>query len=101
MQNRADDLPRRRRLPAVLAGLGFLAILAVALVGAAGRIRSVPPEAAPVVAQAGPVDAPSAAPGPATPARFTSVAVRLQKNQTLNQALFSLRLAAAEVNEVV
>ena len=53
------------------------------------------------MAQAGPVDAPSATPGPATPARFTSVAVRLQKNQTLNQALFSLRLAAAEVNEVV
>ena len=101
MQNRADDLPRRRRLPAVFAGLGFLAILAVALVGAAGRLRSVPPEAAPLVAQAGPVDSPSATPGPATPARFTSVAVRLQKNQTLNQALFSLALAAAEVKAVV
>lgn len=98
MQNRADDLPRRRRLPAVLAGLGFLAILAVALVGAAGRIRSIPPEPAVAMTRIGPVDAADPAPAPA---RFTSVAVRLQKNQTLNQALFSLRLAAAEVNEVV
>jgi len=102
MQNRADDLPRRRRLPAVLAGLGFLAILAIALVGAAGRIRSVPSEPAAAVAWAEPAQAPAAGSGPAAaPARFTTVAVRLQKNQTLNQALFSLRLAAAEVNEVV
>ncbi|WP_242344842.1 peptidoglycan DD-metalloendopeptidase family protein [Anaeromyxobacter terrae] len=102
MQNRADDLPRRRRLPAVLAGLGFLSILAVALVGAAGRIRAVPPEANPEIAQAEPAVAPSARAAPAAePVRFTTVAVRLQKNQTLNQALFSLRLAAAEVNQVV
>ena len=52
--------------------------------------------------QTAPTEAPAALPGPAAaPARFTTVAVRLQKNQTLNQALFSLRLAAAEVNEVV
>ena len=40
------------------------------------------------------------APAP-PPARFASVSARIARNQTLNQALFALDLAAAEVNGVV
>ena len=40
---REVDVPRPRLAP-VLAGLGFVAILAVALAGAAGRLRTIPAE---------------------------------------------------------
>jgi murein DD-endopeptidase MepM/ murein hydrolase activator NlpD len=103
MQNPADDLPRPRRLPVVLAGAGFVAIIALALAGAAGRLRAteVPPVAA--LAQAGPAAAaPAISAAPATPReRFTAIAVRLGRNQTLNQALFGLELAAQEVKDVI
>src|SRR5512133_973863 len=97
----ADDQPRRRRLPVILAGLAFLAILGVALAGAAGRIGA--PELEAIVTVPGPsVDAPAIKAGPQRAVeRFKSVAVRLARNQTLNQALFSLRLASDEVTAVV
>jgi murein DD-endopeptidase MepM/ murein hydrolase activator NlpD len=96
-----DDLPRRRRLPALLAGLGFLAILGVALAGAAGRVEAPAPQALLAASPAGPAaDAPAIAPAHPT-ARFSSVAVRLARNQTLNQALFGLELAAEEVKAVI
>jgi murein DD-endopeptidase MepM/ murein hydrolase activator NlpD len=85
----------------ILAGLAFLAILAVAVAGAAGRLRT--PQLDAIVTVPGPsVDAPAikAAPMRAVE-RFKSVAVRLARNQTLNQALFSLRLASDEVTAVV
>jgi murein DD-endopeptidase MepM/ murein hydrolase activator NlpD len=103
MTQSPDDLPRRRRLPAALAGLGFLAILAVALAGAAGRLRSALPELGAAALPAGPaaeVAAVAAAPATAA-ARFTSVAIRLARNQTLNQALFGLELAGEEVKAVI
>src|SRR5690349_2373994 len=96
-----DDRPRRRRLPAILAGLAFLAILGLAVAGAAGRLRT--PELDGLVTVPGPsIDAPAmkAAPQRAVE-RFKSVAVRLARNQTLNQALYSLRLASDEVSAVV
>ncbi|HVI76314.1 MAG TPA: M23 family metallopeptidase [Anaeromyxobacteraceae bacterium] len=96
----ADDHPRRRRLPVLLAGLGFLAILAIAIAGAAGRLRTL--DAAVATVPGPSVDAPAVRPVPPRPIeRFTSVAVRLARNQTLNQALFSLKLASEEVTGVV
>ena len=96
----ADDHPRRRRLPVLFAGLGFLAILAIAIAGAAGRLRTL--DAAVATVPGPSVDAPAVSPVPPRPIeRFTSVAVRLARNQTLNQALFSLKLASEEVTGVV
>jgi murein DD-endopeptidase MepM/ murein hydrolase activator NlpD len=105
MDDRPDDAPRRRRAPALLAALGFLTILSVALAGAAGRLRSAPPPATPVaeVAAATPAVAPTAPallPAP-PPARFRAVTVRLARNQTLAQALVRLDLGMAEVKAVV
>lgn len=96
-----DDLPPRRRLPALLAGLGFVAILSTALVGAAGRL-SVMPE--PLAAGASGAERLAAAPARVKadpPLRYASVSMRLARNQTLNQALFALELPAAEVKAVI
>jgi murein DD-endopeptidase MepM/ murein hydrolase activator NlpD len=100
---RPDDLPPRRRLPALLAGLGFVAILAIAVAGAAGHLRSVPE---PLPADATGAEIAAASPAmTATPARpperYASVSMRLARNQTLNQALFALALPAAEVKAVI
>jgi len=98
---RPDDLPPRRRLPALLAGLGFASILAVAVAGAAGRLRAVP-EPLPADATAGELAAAAPALTPAAPSeRYASVSMRLARNQTLNQALFALELPAAEVKAVI
>lgn len=102
---RPADVPRRRA-PAVIAGLGFLAILGVALAGAAGRLRTVPPP--PPIASA-PSEGPSLRPAPEAPAvrpapppeKFSAVTVRLGRNQTLAQALVKLDLPMPEVNAVV
>ncbi len=88
--------PHRSRAPAVAAGLGFAAILAVALAGAAGHLRAVPPPAL-----AGAPPAAASAPVPAPPVRFTAVTARLARDQTLAQALFKLDLEGAEVKAVV
>jgi len=96
-----DDLPPRGRFPALLAGLGFATILAVAVAGAAGRLSAVPE---PLPAAATPAEIVAAAPAiaPAAPAaRYASVTTRLARNQTLNQALFGLQLPAAEVKAVI
>jgi murein DD-endopeptidase MepM/ murein hydrolase activator NlpD len=96
-----DDLPRRSRLPALVAGLGFVAILGVAVAGAAGRLRAVPE---PLPATASPAELQAAAPAmkpAAPPERFASISARLARNQTLNQALFALQLPAAEVKAVI
>lgn len=101
-----DDVPRRRRAPVLLAGLGFLAILAVALAGAAGRLRAAPaPETPPASAATAPVaptpaNAPAMRPAPA-PERYSAITVRLGRNQTLAQALVKLDLPIAEVKAVV
>jgi murein DD-endopeptidase MepM/ murein hydrolase activator NlpD len=98
---RPDDLPPRRRLPALLAGLGFVAILAIAVAGAAGRLRAVPP---PLPADATGAEIAAASPAMTAarpPERFESISMRLARNQTLNQALFALELPAAEVKAVV
>jgi murein DD-endopeptidase MepM/ murein hydrolase activator NlpD len=97
-----DDAPRRRRAPAVLAGLGFLAILGVALAGAAGRLRAAPEApvaAAPAVAET-PSDQPAIRPA-SPPERFSAITIRLERNQTLAQALVKLELPIAEVKAVV
>jgi murein DD-endopeptidase MepM/ murein hydrolase activator NlpD len=98
---RPDDLPPRSRLPALLAALGFAAILGVAVAGAAGRLTAVPE---PLPPSATPAEIAAAAPAlvpAAPPARYASVSTRLARNQTLNQALFALQLPAAEVKAVI
>lgn len=99
-----DDAPRRRRAPALIAGLGFLALLAVALAGAAGRLRTIPAAEVPAVAAA-PASAPAVAAAPPAPEkraeRFSAITVRLGRNQTLAQALRGLDLTVGQVNAVV
>jgi murein DD-endopeptidase MepM/ murein hydrolase activator NlpD len=99
MPHDSDDLPRRSRVP-LLAGLGFLTILAVALAGASGHVRMLAapvPAAAPAAAEQ--ASAPTVAPAP--PERFLAVTSRLGRNQTLAQALFNLDVEGAEVRAVV
>jgi murein DD-endopeptidase MepM/ murein hydrolase activator NlpD len=106
----SDDVLRRSRVLAILAGLGFLSLLAVALAGAAGRVRTLPPPASletvaaaspdsTAPAAAGP-DVPAPAPAPA-PERFTAISSRLGRNQTISQALFRLDVAGPEVQAIV
>jgi murein DD-endopeptidase MepM/ murein hydrolase activator NlpD len=99
MPHDSDDLPRRSRVP-LLAGLGFLTILAVALAGASGHVRML---AAPVPATvpAAPEQASAPTVAPAPPERFLAVTSRLGRNQTLAQALFNLDVDGAEVRAVV
>jgi murein DD-endopeptidase MepM/ murein hydrolase activator NlpD len=102
MARREDDPPRPRIAPA-LAGLGFVAILGVALAGAAGSLRAVPPpdEDAAAVQRPSPAShAPALRPGP-EPERFTATTARLARNQTLAQALFRLDVDSADVQAVV
>jgi murein DD-endopeptidase MepM/ murein hydrolase activator NlpD len=104
MSHDSDAPPRRSRVPAVLAGLGFLSVLALALAGAAGKIRTIDvPGPSPAVAAAPAASAASdAQPAPApAPERFTIVTSRLAPNQTVSQALFKLELGADEVRAVV
>ena len=104
-----DDAPRRPRAIALLSALGFLALLAVALAGAAGRLRTFhpPPQLAVAPAGAGraPLDSASGGSGPGAGVRvaerFSAVTVRLNRNQTLAQALVKLDLPMAQVNAVV
>ncbi|HYG68967.1 MAG TPA: M23 family metallopeptidase [Anaeromyxobacteraceae bacterium] len=105
MVRRIDDVPRRGRAPAVLAGLCFLTILGVALAGAAGRLRAAeaPVAAAPPPAAADTAVPPGAATMAAAPPaqRFKTVTIKLQRNQTVSQALMRLNLSADEVKGVI
>ncbi len=96
------DAPRRSRTLPILAGLGALAILAVALAGAAGRVRTVPvvPADAPALVAGAPAEPASIAPAP-PPERVVAVTSRLGRNQTFAQALFKLEVDGAEVRAVV
>jgi murein DD-endopeptidase MepM/ murein hydrolase activator NlpD len=95
------DVPRRSRTLPVLAGLGAIAILAVAIAGAVGRVRAVPviPADAPATAVAAAPEPPAMAPAP--PERVVAVTSRLARNQTLAQALFKLDLDGGQVRAVV
>ena len=99
-----SDAPRRSRVPAALAGLGFISILGLALAGAAGRLRTL--EAFEAGSRAAPV-APSpaaAAPAPVPappPERYTSVTSRLGRDQTVSQALLALDVSGADVQAIV
>ncbi|HTN53451.1 MAG TPA: M23 family metallopeptidase [Anaeromyxobacter sp.] len=101
MPARPDDAPRRRRAPALLAGLAFLALLGLGLAGAAGRLAVLPSAAPPppALALAG-LPPPPPPPAP-PPERFRAVTVRLARNQTLAQALARLDLAAADAKAVI
>jgi murein DD-endopeptidase MepM/ murein hydrolase activator NlpD len=106
MRRRPDDAPLPRRLGPIAAGLALTAILAVAVAGAMGRVRTIAPAPAapPAEGPALAVPAASGSPGfaPAPPAeRSSAVTVRLQRNQTLAAALVRLDLAAGEVKDVV
>ncbi len=98
-----SDAPRRSRVPVLLAGLGFVSILALALAGAAGRIRTIPVVPAGVPASTASealLAGPALVPAP-PPERWVSVTSRLGRNQTLAQALFKLDLDGGEVRAVV
>jgi murein DD-endopeptidase MepM/ murein hydrolase activator NlpD len=107
MVRRTDDAPHRRRAPAAIAGLLFLAILAVALAGASGRLRATSgPDLAPAPVAAAPATVGATAAAPTMAAappkeRFTTVTVRLQRNQTLQHALVRLDLSSDEVKGVI
>jgi murein DD-endopeptidase MepM/ murein hydrolase activator NlpD len=95
---REPDAPRPSRVPVLLAGVGFVSLLALALAGASGRVSTLRP----VPADAPPAPAEPAAMVPAPPPeRFTAVTLRLGRNQTLAQALFALDLDGSEVRGVV
>ncbi len=101
MTHRDHDAPRRNLAPA-LAGLGFVAILGVALAGAVGHLRAVPRPDAPAAAAAEPsVSDMAPALVPAPPERFTATTALLSRNQTLAQALFRLDVGSADVQAVV
>jgi murein DD-endopeptidase MepM/ murein hydrolase activator NlpD len=104
MRRRADDAPSPSRLLALLAAVGLTAVLAVALAGAAGRLPAVPDavsaEAPEPGASAVPKDAPSMRAAP-PPQRFHATTVRLQRNQTLGQALFALDLGGEQVKAIL
>jgi murein DD-endopeptidase MepM/ murein hydrolase activator NlpD len=95
-----SDAPRRSRVPAAAAGLGFLSILAIAAAGAAGQLGSVPPPPAeaPLAAEA---PAPAAAAAAPQPERYTTVVARLGRNQTVAQALFQLDVGGDDVRAVI
>jgi len=93
MRRRTDDAPRTPRLPVLLASASLLAIVALALGGASGRLRAIPPPPAPVAAAPEPPAAP--------PERFTAVTARLARDQTVAAALARLDLAPAEAKAVV
>jgi murein DD-endopeptidase MepM/ murein hydrolase activator NlpD len=95
-----NDAPRRSRLPAALATLGFTAILAVALAGAAGRLRAIPAPQGGDVASSPSATAPAFVPA-APPERFTSVTSRISRDQTVAQALFKLDVDGSDVRAVV
>lgn len=96
-----SDAPRRSRVPATLAGLGFLSLLALALAGAFGEVRTIRPPPADLPAIAGaPVTAPALVPAP-PPERYTAITSRLGRNQTVAQALFKLDVDGADVRAVV
>lgn len=94
-----SDVPRRSRVPAVLAGLGFLSIIGLAVAGAAGRIRVVRPPVPNLAAAAAPAQAPLARPPP--PERTTAVTSRLGRDETVAQALLDLDVGPADVQAVV
>ena len=96
-----NDVPRRRSLPAWLASLGFLAILAVAGLGALGRLDVSALFTRPAVQPAPVAVAPPPAPPPPPTLRFTDRTVRLARNQTIGQALLSLQVAGADATAVV
>jgi murein DD-endopeptidase MepM/ murein hydrolase activator NlpD len=102
-----SDVPRRSRVPAIFAGLGFLSLIAVALAGAAGRVRMLPlpasPSAASTAATPAPGD-PAAAAAPASgprPERYAAVTSRLGRNQTVSQALLRLDVSGTDVQAIV
>ncbi len=98
-----SDAPRRSRVPALIAGLGFLSILGLALAGASGQIRTIraiPADAFVANASPAPPAPPAFVPAP-PPERTLAVTSRLGRNQTLAQALFKLDLDGTEVRAIV
>jgi murein DD-endopeptidase MepM/ murein hydrolase activator NlpD len=95
-----SDAPRRSRVPALLAGLGFLAVLSVALAGAAGKLRIIPPGTDGAAQEIADAAAPSLAPAP-EPERYTAVTSRLRTGDTVAQALLELGVAGTDVRAVV
>jgi len=104
MTDRQTDAPKRRRLPAILAAAGFVAVLGLALAGAVGGLQLLPAAPpAPVAVAAAPAPAPAPIPAalPKPLQKLTAITIRLARNQTLAQALVKLELPMAKVNAIV
>ena len=104
MTDRQTDAPKRRRLPAILAAAGFVAVLGLALAGAVGGLQLLPAAPpAPVAVAAAPAPAPAPIPAalPKPLQKLTAITIRLARNQTLAQALVKLELPLAKVNAIV
>jgi murein DD-endopeptidase MepM/ murein hydrolase activator NlpD len=101
--DRRDSVPKPGRGRLLAASAALTAILAIALLGALGRLRApVEPEAA-ALASATPPSAPAAAaPAPARPPlRMSVLTVRLARHQTLSQALSRLQLAPGQARAIL
>jgi hypothetical protein len=108
MTARPTDAPKRRRLPALLAAAGFVAVVGLAAAGSLGALRLWPAGVIPAPAQAAAVAVVPAKPLPAPVAalakpieKLTAVTVRLSRNQTLAQALVKLELPMTTVNSII
>ena len=110
MIDRRDSVPKPGRGRLLAASAALAAILAIALLGALGRLRApVEPEVAALAPDAAAVAttpqaaAPTAAPAPAArpPLRMSVLTVRLARNQTLSQALSRLKLAPGQAKAIL
>jgi murein DD-endopeptidase MepM/ murein hydrolase activator NlpD len=84
--------PRRARLLALAAAVGFAAVVGLAVAGALGRVRV----AEPVVTAAVPPKPP-----PPPPERFEEEILRLGRNETISQAFTRAGLEPADVTAAV
>jgi murein DD-endopeptidase MepM/ murein hydrolase activator NlpD len=100
-----ESVPTLRRGPVLLASAGLVAILTIALLGALGRLRAVPPgpelasqpappEAIPSVAAAPPAPEPP-------PLKLSVLTLRLARHQTLGAALRKMALAPGQARAVL
>jgi hypothetical protein len=100
-----ESLLSPRRGPVLLASAGLVAILTIALLGALGRLRAVPPGPELAAEPAPPETIPSVAAAPPAPEppplKVSVVTARLARHQTLGSALYKLALARGEARAIL
>ena len=100
-----EPVTSSRRGPVLLATAGLAAILIIALLGALGRLRAVPPGPELAAEPAPPEAIPSVATAPPAPEppplRIAVLTLRLARNQTLGAALQKLALAPGQAQAIL